>query len=85
MSPAAYLKNGLSVLLVPLNVRAPAEADAPFEQLTALVKLHGTLPYRTYLPHQHSRAPEVQTTGDTTPVQQIVYAESLTISGGSNA
>jgi hypothetical protein len=46
MSPAAYLKNGLGVLLVPLNVRAPAEADAPFEQLTALVKLHGdtTLP-----------------------------------------
>ena len=44
-----------------------------------------TLPYRTYLPHQHSRAPEVQTTGDTTPVQQIVYAESLTTSGGSNA
>ena len=44
-----------------------------------------TLPYRTYLPHQHSRAPEVQTTGDTTPVQQIVYAKSLTTSGGSNA
>ena len=40
MFPAAYLKNGLGVLLVPLNVRAPAEADAPFEQLTALVKLH---------------------------------------------
>ena len=37
------------------------------------------------LSHQHNRAPEVQTTGDTTPVQQIVYAESLTISGGSNA
>src|SRR6478609_4275187 len=36
-------------------------------------------------PHQHTRAPEVQTTGDTTPVQQIVYAESLTTSGGSNA
>ena len=46
MPPAAYLKNGLGVLLVPLNVRAPAEADAPFEQLTALVELHGdtTLP-----------------------------------------
>ena len=27
------------------------------------------------MPHQHIRAPEVQTTGDTTPVQQIVYAE----------
>ena len=38
-------------------------------------------PYR----HQHTRAPEVQTTGDTTPVQQIVYAVSLTTSGGSNA
>ena len=78
MSPAAYLKNGLGVLLVPLNVRAPAEA---------LRTAHSTgqLPYRTYLPHQHSRAPEVQTTGDTTPVQQIVYAESLTTSGGSNA
>src|SRR6476660_4091872 len=25
---------------------------------------------------QHSRAPEAQTTGDTTPVQQIVYVES---------
>ena len=36
-------------------------------------------------PHKHSRAPEVQTTGDTTPVQQIVYAESLTTSGGSSA
>ena len=37
------------------------------------------------IPHQHSRAPEVQTTGDTTPVQQVVYAVSLTTSGGSNA
>ena len=37
------------------------------------------------IPHQHTRAPEVQTTGETTPVQQIVYAESLTTSGGSNA
>ena len=35
--------------------------------------------------HQHTRVPEVQTTGDTTPVQQIVYAVSLTTSGGSNA
>ena len=37
------------------------------------------------LPHQHSRAPEVHTAGDNTPVQQIVYAESLTTSGGRNA
>ena len=36
-------------------------------------------------PHQHSWAPEVQTTGDITPLQQIVYAESLTTSGGRNA
>ena len=35
--------------------------------------------------HQHNLAPEVQTTGDTTPVQQIVYAVSLTTSGRSNA
>jgi hypothetical protein len=34
--------------------------------------------------HQQSCAPEVQTTGDTTPAQQIVWAESLTTSGGSN-
>jgi hypothetical protein len=37
------------------------------------------------IPYRHSRAPEVQTTGDTTPVQQIVYAVSLTTSGGSSA
>ena len=37
------------------------------------------------IPHKHTRAPEVQTTGETTPVQQIVYAESLTTSGGSSA
>ena len=37
------------------------------------------------IPHQHTRVPEVQTTGETTPVQQIVYAESLTTSGGSSA
>ena len=34
--------------------------------------------------HQQTLAPEVQTTGDTTPAQQIVWAESLTTSGGSN-
>ena len=37
------------------------------------------------LAHQHTRAPEVQTTGDTTPDQQIVYAVSLATSGGGNA
>ena len=40
---------------------------------------------RRVVPYQHILAPEVQTTGDTTPVQQIVYVESLTTSGGSNA
>ena len=29
------------------------------------------------MPYQHTRVPEVQTTGDTTPVKQIVYAVSL--------
>ena len=34
---------------------------------------------------QHSLAPDEQTTGDTTPLQQIVYADWLTTSGERNA
>src|SRR5262249_59891213 len=47
--------------------------------------LHCEDQWRLSEAHQQTRAPEVQTTGDTTPVQQIVYAVSLTTSGGSNA
>ena len=47
--------------------------------------LHCEDQWRLSEAHQQTRVPEVQTTGDTTPVQQIVYAVSLTTSGGSNA
>ena len=81
MPPKAdMLSVELDVCFVPIADISPQSREGP----TASSVLRYAVPI-SLIPHQHTRAPEVQTTGETTPVQQIVYAELLTTSGGSNA
>ena len=68
----------IDVCFVPIADISPQSREGPTASSGYAVPI-------SLIPHQHTRAPEVQTTGETTPVQQIVYAVSLTTSGGSSA
>jgi hypothetical protein len=70
----------IDVCFVPIADISPQSREGPTRLKRPAIRRPISL-----IPHQHTRAPEVQTTGETTPVQQIVYAVSLTTSGGSSA
>jgi hypothetical protein len=76
LPPIADIRQRIEhVCFVPLADISPQSSEGPTAYAVPM----------SLIPYQHSRAPEVQTTGETTPVQQIVYAESLTTSGGSSS
>ena len=66
---ADMLSVEIDVCFVPIADISPQSREGP----TASSVLRYAVPI-SLIPHQHTRAPEVQTTGETTPVQQIVYA-----------